>query len=228
MSSPSIPGKMEAKPLFNVQKALVQPVQMCMLDIPLSVQDDDVSRRLGDTVGVRGAAGGRDPTPAPAGGAELVVAKLTMPRAGTASRCDRFLSRVPCPEAGCGACQIQGTKTNGGVWEAGEAFLVLWLRAKGRVCCACPGSAARESLGSWWLPCLLSLSLSPPVGFGPALLQLQGLVHHAKIGVDCSIEGGRAFPMWVRGFLLRAPLATFPLPLSETHPESDCAWGTLG
>lgn len=45
MSSPSIPGKMEAKPLFNVQKALVQPVQMCMLDIPLSVQDDDVSRR---------------------------------------------------------------------------------------------------------------------------------------------------------------------------------------
>ncbi|KAJ7406341.1 hypothetical protein WISP_134346 [Willisornis vidua] len=42
MSSPSIPGKMEAKPLFNVQKALVQPVQMCMLDIPLSVQDDDV------------------------------------------------------------------------------------------------------------------------------------------------------------------------------------------
>lgn len=47
MSSPSIPGKMEAKPLFNVQKALVQPVQMCMLDIPLSVQDDDVSRRQG-------------------------------------------------------------------------------------------------------------------------------------------------------------------------------------
>ncbi|OPJ67724.1 ral guanine nucleotide dissociation stimulator isoform D [Patagioenas fasciata monilis] len=43
MSSPSIPGKMEAKPLFNVQKALVQPVQMCMLDIPLSVQDDDSS-----------------------------------------------------------------------------------------------------------------------------------------------------------------------------------------
>nr|XP_009664051.1 PREDICTED: ral guanine nucleotide dissociation stimulator [Struthio camelus australis] len=34
---------MEAKPLFNVQKALVQPVQMCMLDIPLSVQDDDSS-----------------------------------------------------------------------------------------------------------------------------------------------------------------------------------------
>lgn len=66
MSSPSIPGKMEAKPLFNVQKALVQPVQMCMLDIPLSVQDDDVSRggrgeppargRLGDTAGcVRGS-----------------------------------------------------------------------------------------------------------------------------------------------------------------------------
>lgn len=47
MSSPSIPGKMEAKPLFNVQKALVQPVQMCMLDIPLSVQDDDVSRGRG-------------------------------------------------------------------------------------------------------------------------------------------------------------------------------------
>lgn len=47
MSSPSIPGKMEAKPLFNVQKALVQPVQMCMLDIPLSVQDDDVSSRRG-------------------------------------------------------------------------------------------------------------------------------------------------------------------------------------
>ncbi|XP_062447202.1 ral guanine nucleotide dissociation stimulator isoform X3 [Rhea pennata] len=43
MSSPSMPGKMEAKPLFNVQKALVQPVQMCMLDIPLSVQDDDSS-----------------------------------------------------------------------------------------------------------------------------------------------------------------------------------------
>ncbi|OPJ67725.1 ral guanine nucleotide dissociation stimulator isoform E [Patagioenas fasciata monilis] len=46
MSSPSIPGKMEAKPLFNVQKALVQPVQMCMLDIPLSVQDDDLDPDL--------------------------------------------------------------------------------------------------------------------------------------------------------------------------------------
>ncbi|XP_014378288.2 ral guanine nucleotide dissociation stimulator isoform X1 [Alligator sinensis] len=41
--NPSIVGKMEAKPLFNVQKALMQPVQMCMLDIPLSVQDDDSS-----------------------------------------------------------------------------------------------------------------------------------------------------------------------------------------
>ncbi|XP_019396403.1 PREDICTED: ral guanine nucleotide dissociation stimulator isoform X2 [Crocodylus porosus] len=41
--NPSILGKMEAKPLFNVQKALMQPVQMCMLDIPLSVQDDDSS-----------------------------------------------------------------------------------------------------------------------------------------------------------------------------------------
>lgn len=70
MSSPSIPGKMEAKPLFNVQKALVQPVQMCMLDIPLSVQDDDVSRRQvsyqpvfgsRDGVGVQGAESGVTP-----------------------------------------------------------------------------------------------------------------------------------------------------------------------
>ena len=64
MSSPSVPGKMEAKPLFNVQKALVQPVQMCMLDIPLSVQDDDVS---GGEAGAGwvcgGAARSRDPTP---------------------------------------------------------------------------------------------------------------------------------------------------------------------
>lgn len=67
MSSPSAPGKMEAKPLFNVQKALVQPVQMCMLDIPLSVQDDDVSGRRGsrrprggsgDGVGVQGGQRG--------------------------------------------------------------------------------------------------------------------------------------------------------------------------
>nr|XP_056716472.1 ral guanine nucleotide dissociation stimulator isoform X3 [Euleptes europaea] len=34
---------MEAKALFNMQKALVQPFQMCMLDIPLSVQDDEDS-----------------------------------------------------------------------------------------------------------------------------------------------------------------------------------------
>uniref|UniRef100_A0A8C5SPD9 Ral guanine nucleotide dissociation stimulator n=1 Tax=Laticauda laticaudata TaxID=8630 RepID=A0A8C5SPD9_LATLA len=34
---------MESKPLFSMQKALVQPFQMCMLDIPLSVQDDDDS-----------------------------------------------------------------------------------------------------------------------------------------------------------------------------------------
>lgn len=102
MSSPSIPGKMEAKPLFNVQKALVQPVQMCMLDIPLSVQDDDVSRRQAscqpvfgsrDGVGVRGAERCRDPTPALAGSGEL-LAKLKMPRAGTASRCDCFLSEA--------------------------------------------------------------------------------------------------------------------------------------
>lgn len=102
MSSPSIPGKMEAKPLFNVQKALVQPVQMCMLDIPLSVQDDDVSRRQvsrqpvfgsRDGVGVQGAERCCDPTPVLSGGGEL-LAKLKMPRAGTASRCDCFLSEV--------------------------------------------------------------------------------------------------------------------------------------
>lgn len=40
---------MEAKPLFDMQKALVQPFQMCMLDIPLSVQDDDVSTLEGGT-----------------------------------------------------------------------------------------------------------------------------------------------------------------------------------
>lgn len=57
MSSPSAPGKMEAKPLFNVQKALVQPVQMCMLDIPLSVQDDDVSGRRGGCQPLRGLRG---------------------------------------------------------------------------------------------------------------------------------------------------------------------------
>lgn len=82
MSSPSIPGKMEAKPLFNVQKALVQPVQMCMLDIPLSVQDDDVSKRQlkhqpdfgsRDGVGVRGAERCCDPTPALPGGGELLA-----------------------------------------------------------------------------------------------------------------------------------------------------------
>lgn len=102
MSSPSIPGKMEAKPLFNVQKALVQPVQMCMLDIPLSVQDDDVSRGQASRqpvfgsrggVGVQGAERCRDPTPALPGDGEL-LAKLKMPRAGTASRCDCFLSEV--------------------------------------------------------------------------------------------------------------------------------------
>ncbi|CAM5163764.1 unnamed protein product [Eretmochelys imbricata] len=43
---------MEAKPLFNVQKALVQPMQMCMLDIPLSVQDDDSStQEIGEELG---------------------------------------------------------------------------------------------------------------------------------------------------------------------------------
>lgn len=153
MSSPSMPGKMEAKPLFNVQKALVQPVQMCMLDIPLSVQDDDVSRGrgrcgLGVAAGARRAPRCCDPTPAPAGGGEL-RAKLTMPGAGTASRCERFLSGVPCVEADPGARQIQGTKTKGGVREGGEASLrgirvVLRLDAKGSVCCACPGSAALE------------------------------------------------------------------------------------
>ena len=56
---------MEAKPLFNMQKALVQPFQMCMLDIPLSVQEDDVSTTLvlgggggGEPVMVRGGGGG--------------------------------------------------------------------------------------------------------------------------------------------------------------------------
>ncbi|XP_056668615.1 ral guanine nucleotide dissociation stimulator isoform X8 [Monodelphis domestica] len=34
---------MEGRPLFNVQKALVQPMQVFMLDIPLSVQDDESS-----------------------------------------------------------------------------------------------------------------------------------------------------------------------------------------
>ncbi|KAM3825730.1 ral guanine nucleotide dissociation stimulator isoform 3-T3 [Vipera latastei] len=34
---------MESKPLFSMQKALVQPFQMCMLDIPLSVQDEESS-----------------------------------------------------------------------------------------------------------------------------------------------------------------------------------------
>ncbi|XP_044295973.1 ral guanine nucleotide dissociation stimulator isoform X4 [Varanus komodoensis] len=42
---------MEAKPLFSMQKALVQPFQMCMLDIPLSVQDDDSStQEIGEEV----------------------------------------------------------------------------------------------------------------------------------------------------------------------------------
>uniref|UniRef100_A0A8D0BVB3 Ral guanine nucleotide dissociation stimulator n=1 Tax=Salvator merianae TaxID=96440 RepID=A0A8D0BVB3_SALMN len=42
---------MEAKPLFNMQKALVQPFQMCMLDIPLSVQDYDSStQEIGEEV----------------------------------------------------------------------------------------------------------------------------------------------------------------------------------
>lgn len=78
MSSPSVPGKMEAKPLFNVQKALVQPVQMCMLDIPLSVQDDDVSRRQPEPAarGWGGGARGRerwpDPTPLLSGAGELL------------------------------------------------------------------------------------------------------------------------------------------------------------
>lgn len=38
--------------MFNVQKALVQPMQMCMLDIPLSVQDDDVSTEKASKRGV--------------------------------------------------------------------------------------------------------------------------------------------------------------------------------
>lgn len=128
MSSPSIPGKMEAKPLFNVQKALVQPVQMCMLDIPLSVQDDDVSRRRG--AAARGGSGARrgalrcpDPTPAPSGGGEL-VAKLRMPRAGTASRCDRFLSEALYPEAGCGAAKSRAPKRKEGFGREGKPFCV--------------------------------------------------------------------------------------------------------
>lgn len=34
--------------------------------------------------------------------------------------------------------------------------------------------------------------------------------------------------MWVRGFLLRVSLVAFILPLTEIHPESGCAGGTLG
>ncbi|KAM6431188.1 ral guanine nucleotide dissociation stimulator isoform X1 [Python bivittatus] len=42
---------METKPLFSMQKALVQPFQMCMLDIPLSVQDDDsATQEIGEEV----------------------------------------------------------------------------------------------------------------------------------------------------------------------------------
>ncbi|XP_030063615.1 ral guanine nucleotide dissociation stimulator isoform X2 [Microcaecilia unicolor] len=42
---------MEAKPLFNLQKALMQPVRMCMLDISLSAQEDDSStQEIGEEV----------------------------------------------------------------------------------------------------------------------------------------------------------------------------------
>lgn len=87
--------------------------------------------------------------------------------------------------------------------EGGEAFLcgirvVLWLDAKGSVCCACPGSAALEWLvgvktQEAALPPHTLVAALPGVtipGHRPcplALLQLQGLVHDAKIGVDCSI-----------------------------------------
>lgn len=35
---------MEVKPVFTLQKALLQPVRMCMLDMPLSLQDQEVSK----------------------------------------------------------------------------------------------------------------------------------------------------------------------------------------
>lgn len=36
---------MEVKPAFTLQKALLQPVRMCMLDMPLSLQDQEVSKQ---------------------------------------------------------------------------------------------------------------------------------------------------------------------------------------
>ncbi|XP_028918775.2 ral guanine nucleotide dissociation stimulator isoform X2 [Ornithorhynchus anatinus] len=39
---------MEGKSLFSVQKALVQPMQTCMLDLPLSVQDESSTQEIGE------------------------------------------------------------------------------------------------------------------------------------------------------------------------------------
>uniref|UniRef100_A0A8C5R529 Ral guanine nucleotide dissociation stimulator n=1 Tax=Leptobrachium leishanense TaxID=445787 RepID=A0A8C5R529_9ANUR len=42
---------MEMKPMFTLQKALLQPVKMCMLDMPLSVQDQESStQEIGEEV----------------------------------------------------------------------------------------------------------------------------------------------------------------------------------
>ncbi|KAG7480554.1 hypothetical protein MATL_G00057450 [Megalops atlanticus] len=39
------PRAMEAKSVFSLQKALAQPVKMCMFDFPVSILDDLVSQR---------------------------------------------------------------------------------------------------------------------------------------------------------------------------------------
>lgn len=215
MSSPSVPGKMEAKPLFNVQKALVQPVQMCMLDIPLSVQDDDVSRRQAshqlafrsaDGVGVQGAEKCHDPTLVLSGGGEL-VAKLKTPRAGTASRCDYFLSEAVCFEA-YHVLQLPnpghqnersslGGKGNLSIWKKPcvvtqckrECLLcVSWL------CCPVKTWEAAISCNTriylhapQWVPCPVLLSVWASV-LPSCCNQVQGLVYDAKIGVGCSTE----------------------------------------
>lgn len=40
------PQRMEAKSVFSLQKALVQPVKMCMFDFPVSILEDLVSVQL--------------------------------------------------------------------------------------------------------------------------------------------------------------------------------------
>lgn len=150
---------------------------------------------------MRRAARSSDPTPAPSGGGEL-LAKLAVPRAGTASRCDRFLSEVllsrgrlwRLPNPGH-QNERRGLGGRGSLSEWNESRVVARCRREcllclSWLCCLGVGVKSREAaLPSHTLVAALPGVTIPGLRSCPlALLQLQGWVHHAKIGVDCSIE----------------------------------------